>query len=492
MNSRLSPLCRSLSRVAYAVFLLLFAVTAVAVFKYGYRPSLRTPALLCVAGLVIGVLFLHLAGKLALRLGAPRTLVLLLLLCVLVKLTWVLLVPVAPKSDYLTFYQTAEKLLNQPVLSYPRYVALFPHILGYSQFLSLAMALFGTGYLVAPLLNVALSTLSAGLLFCLGSRLADLRVATAATLLWIICPSQTIYNIYTLSEPLYTALILLFFCLLAGFHRREQRFRYSGFLWGTLCGVLLAAINAVRPIAVILVIGLILWLGLLQTDRWREREFRIKWLPFVAALLVLFLAAGALWNSYSAARLGEEPASTPGFNILVGLNPDSGGVWNPEDSKVLNAYNDQPGSTPQGVQEQLFEDALDRAFSGQINYPRLFLRKLHVFLGVDSACVQYAEQLLPHPNLLRHLCNGFYFTVVIFSLVAAAVLLRRGDRSLLFIPMVYLIGLILAQLLVEVAGRYHYSLIPTLCLLGGWGAVRISLAVSGRRSTPHNLSRKEN
>jgi len=491
VNSRLSPLCRSFSRIAYAIFLLLFALTAAAVFKFGYRPSLEAPALLVLPALLIGVPILHLAGKAALRLGAVRTLILLLLLCAAVKLTWVLLVPVEPKSDYLTFYQTAVGLLREPVLRHPRYVALFPHILGYSQFLSLAMALFGTDYLVAPLLNVALSTLSAGLLFCLGSRLADLRVATAATLLWIVCPSQTIYNIYTLSEPLYTSLILLFLCLLTGFDRRQKRW-YSGLVWGAAGGILLTAVNAVRPIAVILVIGLILWLGLLQTDRWREKEFRIKWLPFVAALLVLFLVTGALWSSYSAARLGEAPASTPGFNVLVGLNPDSGGVWNPEDSKVLNAYNDQPGSTPQGVQEQLFDDALDRAFSGQINYPRLFLQKFHVFLGVDSACVQYAQQLLPHPDLLRHLCNAFYFTAVLLSLVAAAVLLRRGDRSLLFMPMVYLIGLTLAQLLVEVAGRYHYSLIPTLCLLGGWGAVRISLAVSGKRSTSHTLSRKEN
>ena len=48
------------------------------------------------------------------------------------------------------------------------------------------------------------------------------------------------------------------------------------------------------------------------------------------------------------------------------------------------------------------------------------------------------------------------------------VLSRCGgvERGLLLLAPLYILGLTLAQMLVEVAGRYHYSMIPMLLLLG--------------------------
>ena len=62
-------------------------------------------------------------------------------------------------------------------------------------------------------------------------------------------------------------------------------------------------------------------------------------------LLAAYLAAGPLWDSHVAARIGEEPSSTPGYSILVGFNPDSGGQWNQADSELLYSYSDASGAT---------------------------------------------------------------------------------------------------------------------------------------------------
>lgn len=43
---------------------------------------------------------------------------------------------------------------------------------------------------------------------------------------------------------------------------------------------------------------------------------------------------------------------------------------------------------------------------------------------------------------------------------------RSRERGLLLLAPLYILGLTLAQMLVEVAGRYHYSMIPMLLLLG--------------------------
>lgn len=59
-------------------------------------------------------------------------------------------------------------------------------------------------------LNVILSAVSGILLFQIGKRLWGVPAGCIAYLLWILCPSQTIWNSMVLSEPLYTTLILLF------------------------------------------------------------------------------------------------------------------------------------------------------------------------------------------------------------------------------------------------------------------------------------------
>ena len=317
------------SRMAYAAFLALLIALALGVFLHSSPSALSIPAVRCVASLFLGVLVLKAAGRLAVQLGHRKTLLLLLLLCLAVKLAWVLLVRIPPESDYRTFYTAAQQLAEQPVLHHPRYLALFPHLMGYAWFLSLFFQVWGSSELLPPLLNVFLSVVSTALLFRLARRLAGLEVATAAALLWIVCPSQTIYNMFALSEPLYTTLILLFLCVLVEVSVHGEA---SPLLWagaGGLSGLLLASIQAVRPISIILFFGLALWLGLLQLDAWRTRAFRKKWLPFLAVLFVCWGVAGGLWNHYMSLRLGEEPACVPGYNILVGLNSDSNGAWNP-------------------------------------------------------------------------------------------------------------------------------------------------------------------
>ena len=50
---------------------------------------------------------------------------------------------------------------------------------------------------------------------------------------------------------------------------------------------------------------------------------------------------------------------------------------------------------------------------------------------------------------------------------------RRGEKGSVLVCILFAIGLILAQLLVEVAARYHYVLIPILLLTAGFAFQRI-------------------
>ncbi|WP_205417743.1 hypothetical protein, partial [Escherichia coli] len=92
-------------------------------------------------------------------------------------------------------------------------------------------------------------------------------------------------------------------------------------------------------------------------------------------------------------RLGEEIASTPGYNFYVGFNTESSGTWNAADSELLLHYNDRPGWTANEVQKQMLEEAKKRIQSGSIDFPKLFFDKFIIFLGEDSQAVGYAQSV---------------------------------------------------------------------------------------------------
>lgn len=404
-------------------------------------------------------------------LGALRAWLVLTLLCLAVKGAWVVLVQVPMEGDYATFWGYANSLAARPVIDGSRYIALFPHIFGYASFLSWFIALFGQAPLLAQWLNVALTAASGGLLFLLGRRLWGLESGIAVCLLWIVCPSQTIYNSLVLSEPLYTTLLLLFLALVTGpLPRRAGR----AALLGAGAGAVLRWFNGVRPLGAILLIALALWRFCLAPDGLAERGERRRWLALLAALLATYAITGPLWQAHLTARLGQEPASTPGYSVLVGFNQQSLGRWNQADSDLLFSLSDQPGATAQQAQEGALAAAGERIASGEVDFPVLFREKLRGFLGSDSTCVTACRAVLRHTGLFSLICNGFYDLTLSLGAAGCLALWRRGERSAVLLLPLYVLGLTCAQMLVEVAGRYHYSMLPVLLLLAQRALIRPS------------------
>ena len=220
------------------------------------------------------------AAKRLEHLGPLRLWLLLTILCTAIKVFWIWRVRVPLAGDYSVFWGYANALSERTTVYGGRYMALFPHIFGYADFLSWFIRLSGPQPMLAPVLNVLLTVCSGSFLYHLCLRWFHLPAATLAYLLWILCPSQTIYNSLVLSEPLYTALILGVLSLLTETERFAALKGYPlwmGVLSGTAGGVLLRWVNGVRPIAAILLIALLLWLSLLNLNRLAARNWRRWW-----------------------------------------------------------------------------------------------------------------------------------------------------------------------------------------------------------------------
>ena len=481
---------RTLSAMVLAVFALLFGL---ALLLGGAQPEHLSYCVAFALG-VVGV------GLYALfqrsprpspgfweRLGSRRTALLLLSFCFLVNLAWVLHFRLEPSRDHAVFWRTAVELAAGEPLSDRATIAMFPHFLGYSAFLSLFLRLFGTGPLVAPVLNVCLTTLSGFFLYRLALRWRGQNSAALALLFWTLVPSKIFFNAMVLSEPYYTCLVLGALWLTAEAEAVRPR-PLSAALMGLLAGLLLGLAQTARPIAAAAVLALLLWLLFLRGER--GKELRRAWFAFCALLLAAWLVTGLLWNAAAAGTLGEEPAALSGYSLYAGLNPASLGTNSAEDMDAMQELLEREGSAA-AAQREMLQYARERLRSGTVPFGRLLVSKLRSFLGCDEGGAYLSRAGLRDRayQLLALYSNVWYYAVGMLALWGAWRLFRSGERRTILLIPLYIIGLTLAQLLTEVGARSHYSILPMLILLAVFSYTRPvrrtqSVTPPEERSTP--------
>ena len=428
-------------------------------------------------GLVLGVLW---AGGLYLLLRSrslpvPKHAALWAMgLCFALNLVWVLVIRIEPFSDYGEYWDVACALARGAEIPDAWYVAMYPHILGTATILSALVRVFGESVFAVTVFNVVLTTLSCGLVWLLGKELISERAAFLAALLWAVAPCKLMLGSLVFSEPIYTFLILLFFLLFLQLAKRLHIGPDGEKPAAAVCGIaalglLLEAINLVRPIALILVIAAALWLVLLRGGETKNARLWAFWLAAFLAMTAVFRVSGTLWDRHVEKVLGQEIASVPWYNVYVGFNEETGGRYADADMDLLTAYLKQGQSAPE-AQESMVPHVKERLASG-IDFPRLFAVKLFSFLGSDQLG-GYTYRFTRSERFVKvcmGVCNVFYYGV--FLAAAAGVLRLLRSRALgagLLLPL-YFLGLTLAHMLVEVSDRYHYSLIPILIIFAALG-----------------------
>ncbi len=402
------------------------------------------------------------------KIGVVKISIILAAICFLIHFFYILIYRLEPVNDYYRFWTTSISLAQQMPVDDPRYLAVFPHILGYSSFLSLFMRFCGTSPMLAAILNVFFTTFSGLIIYILAFRWFGLNAAISSFIMWILCPSKMMYNSMVLSDPYYTFFILVFILLL-DYLRCEIMKNHWGFIVITafLCGVCLVIVNAARPIAAIPIIAFYLWLFLLRETELHNKALWRKWIVFAVVLLFFYVGGGKLWNIYATNIVGEELSTIPSYSIAVGFNADSGGSYSSDDMKLLYYYMDEVGLTAVQAQEKMMALAESRIMSGNLSFLKLFVKKLQTFLGSDGFAADYTKDILSKPMyyIAKLMSNVYYYFLAMLALYATACLLRKSPTNVFYIVPMYVLGLTLAQMLVEVAGRYHYSIVPMLILI---------------------------
>lgn len=419
------------------------------------------------------------------RLGAVKTGLILTGLCFVLNYLFSLWLRVEPSVDYYTFWLAACQLAEGVEFSYGNYLSLFPHILGYSTFLSWFLRIFGQHVNVAVMLNVILSTMSGVVIYLLCLRWRGLKTAAIAFFLWAICPSKMIYNTLVLPEPLYTFLILLSILIITELDFRAGDGKARFWLWciaGFAAALVLRAVNAARPIAAVPIIAFFIWLLLLRGEKLKDKMQWKRWIAFALVMIAAYVPLGSAWDNHLSGKLGAEPAAFPGYSIYVGFNTQSMGSYLDEDMQLLLELSLQPGATPSSAQAEMFELAKARIGSGEIDFVQLFSAKLRTLLGNDEGAAYYASRAY-YPEWVTDssaglspamyaacavISNVFYYAVIMLALLGTVNIWKERRKSTVHMLPLFVLGLTLAHMLVEVSGRYHYSMIPMLVMLAAF------------------------
>lgn len=409
--------------------------------------------------------------ELSMQLTSRQVLIILSVLCLIYKTSIILLVKTNPVADYLTFDSIAKIFAEKGVLSYYcRYMSLYPHVFGYSYVLGIVYKIFGTSELVVPIMNVLLSYISLLIIYKILQKLYGNESALWGGILWIFCPSQTLWNCTILSEPLYNVFVLfaLYLCIIIASDVKFDGFNSkTGLVCVSFSGTLIV-LNFLRPISAIFIIIIAAVLFVCSLKSTCKKSFLWKLLCFLA-ICIIYFAGNKVVNAGITRIIGEEPSGVPGASFYLGSNEKSNGQWNQEDwDKILGMANEE-NTTGKITQEKVFDEALVRIKNIK-NPVQLLLNKFVVFWGNDQTAVKHTvaggvEISGIRYDLLCAINDAFLLFIAILSLVSLWELGYNKNIGAICIVL-FFIGLTMSQLFVEVMGRYHYSGITVLIMIG--------------------------
>ena len=396
-----------------------------------------------------------------------HTLLCLLLICIFTKGIVVLLIQPTPGADALAMFEyTNEILTNGKMTVSARFIAGFPHIMGYVLFISAFFKVFGHVPIVAACVNVCLSIVSMLVIYRIGDKIMNnKKMAFWSSLLWCLCPSQALWNCFVLSETYYTTLlVVVIYLIMRALKEKNVKAKKMG-LYGLCIGIVLGLFNMTRPVGIVLIIAMVLIILCL--------EIRIKkqMIILLISTIISFALMQGMINVYEKNMLGEEPAGFPWYNIAVGCNEDYGGLWNQEDwNSFMGLLNSEESAV--AAQKKMQPIVMEHVKNVD-NWPNFLMKKMENFVGDDSSSligffraggITFGEK----QQILVLVCNVFFYAVELMMMGSVFLVAKRKQGRELYLSILFYIGSFLAYMIVEVQTRYHYPLTAIAIVLSGY------------------------
>ncbi|SFF90634.1 Dolichyl-phosphate-mannose-protein mannosyltransferase [Novosphingobium sp. CF614] len=431
-------------------------------------------------------------SRLALRLewfGTDQSVLLMIWALYFALRVAVLLIDVAPTSDGEWYYVRAASLAaghgyldnaGQPTAFWPP---------GWPLALSLVFGQFGTSLVALGLFNLASAMLTGLLTLAIGRRLFGSEAsARAGLLLLAVYPNAIGYVPLALTEVFYTALLMAG-CWVILTRTNRWQLVTAGLIFG------FATLVKAQTMVVIPLLFAIEWL--------RERNVWCRFPRlFGEGLLVLAIAALTVlpWTIRNHARIGHWVAvsTNGGYTLLTGNHDSATGDYTP-DAPVVKALMDRPGLDEVERDAEAKRLGLEWIKGNPDKFLALAPKKLmRLWLPDGEAEWAYQGGAPGYPRFemlyraVRYANQAYYAALMLAFAAAFFVMLvkrrRDGQRWIGWWLLPYGIALYPTLICLVFSGqsRFHYPVMPFVCMSAGWLVVMAwnVLAERGRPPAP--------
>ena len=427
-------------------------------------------------------------SRLALRLerfGGDRSVLLMIWALYFALRAAVLLIDVVPTSDAEWYYTRAASLAagqgyldnaGQPTAFWPP---------GWPLVLSLVFSRFGTSLVALGLFNLVSAMLIGVLTLALGRRLfGNEAAARAGLLLLAVYPNAIGYVPLALTEVFYTALLMAG-CWTIVTRTRRWQLVGAGLIFG------LATLVKAQTMVVIPLLFAIEWLR--ERDVWRR--FPRLFGEGLAVLAVAFLAV-LPWTIRNHQQIGHGVlvSTNGGYTLLTGNHDTATGDYTP-DAPVVKELMARPGLDEVARDAEAKRLGLEWIEANPDKFLALAPKKLmRLWLPDGEAEWAYQGGAPGYPRFealyraVRY-ANQAYYGLLMLAFAAAfvAMLVKRrrdGQRWIGWWLLPYGIALYPTLICVVFSGqsRFHYPVMPFVCMSAGWLLVLLwnALAERGR------------
>ena len=433
----------------------------------------------------------------------------------LIRLLVIQKIPMQVESDYKTYYEIADLLkqgnIQEEGEGYCNYIAMFPHVMGYSYILKTVFNWFGTSVLVGQYVNIAFSMGTIWFVYRIGRRLGGRIggfISLVGTAFW---PSQVLY--LTMLSAEYSFTFLLFASISLFLYLNKDYGENTGeaakvIALYMLLGVMIALTASIRPMALILLVGIIICLApqKMKMPRMPRNDMPLilrflekGWLRCVVIIIPYLIISSAITTNIELIVDRTLPSSSTsfGYNLLVGLNADSKGGWNDADAKLLYDSMETTGSATQ-AHITCRDLAFIRLTSAPEKMVNLFVEKYELLWGNDDYGATWNISFLREQgNLTKERSNFLYairdynniiYLITIFFGIIALIYLLAKEGSYAYILILMYLGTVAMHLMVESQNRYHYFVIQVFIILSGMG---IHFIFDNERGKVRHVKKKE-
>ncbi len=438
------------------------------VFKQNYlaQNSVRNIIIL-----VIALILVIIAGYVLMTIRTDNkkinntVLISLLMIFTIVALMWVLNVPNIQWSDFGNFWSRAPGYFKGDKLYYSEedYFAKYAYQTGFMLYILGIVKIFGYHVFVMQFLNIIYQVLTLFITYLIVNKLFNnIKIARLSVLLLMIDLDWFALNSQADNQYLGSLLYLITFYLL-----------FKNKLWSyILAGITLTAGCLIRPIGPVIIAGIIVFA--LIYVLMKKRDFKASSL-FLLTLVIYFVLFSLTGVGLKASGINEHGLSNNDteWKFLTGLHYESSGTYS-------NDLNDLIDSNKTREQNRTVEKAKIRSEIKFLNknhaWLSLFLSKTKILWSGRTMATDFTNYSNNHSqktvNIVNYLAYIGSIILIIFSWIGSILLFKTKFDDNFYLLLLPLMAFAVANLIIEVQGRYRIEFLPIIAIMAGLGVYK--------------------